>query len=154
MPMPLCAASLCWRATPPLSSPSRASWGRRPRPPLTAMLGAWLGQGQGSRPRLFCYSLPIPRARSPGHPVGQALLVPTPPVFPPPRRPPAGGLGIGSQPPTATPLGPSPAPYRGSLGVIVSCRQGVIRSPLRGDAPRCVQPLLQCTFSCSAVMFL
>ena len=46
------------------------------------------------------------------------------------------------------------APYRGSLGVIVSCRQGVIHSPLRGDAPRCVQSLLQCTFSCSAVMFL
>ena len=42
------------------------------------MLGAWLGQGQGSRPRLSCYSLPIPGARSPGHPVGQALLVPAP----------------------------------------------------------------------------
>ena len=65
-----------------------ARWGRRPRPPLTAMRGAWLGQGQGSRPRLFCYSLPIPGARSTGHPVGQALLVPTPgrgsPTSPPP----------------------------------------------------------------------
>ena len=80
MPMPLRAASWCWRATPPLSSPSRASWGRRPRPPLTAMRGAVLGQGQGSRPRLFCYSLPTYRPRSTGHPVGQALLVPTPQV--------------------------------------------------------------------------